>query len=174
MGDTADRESFVRRLGLRMPWGKYRAPEQGGPACLSLIDHSADVAAMFEALLVLPQFRARLERAAGRKLDRRDVARLCVLAFLHDFGKCASGFQRKSLEPGNGTGHMKAASILFANDPLASRVAEALELSAMLAWGSQETVCGLLLAALAHHGRPLALREGSPGEQRRIAAAWRP
>jgi CRISPR-associated endonuclease/helicase Cas3 len=58
----------------------------------SLMGHSFDVAAMFEGLLALPQIARRLGHAAGRDLQAIDVARLTVLAFLHDLGKATRGF----------------------------------------------------------------------------------
>ncbi len=155
-------------------WGKFRPVEQGGPAWLPLVDHAADVAAMLQALLRIPQIRSRLARTAGRPLTETDLARLAVLAFLHDFGKCASGFQRKLVEPEAGIGHMRAALALLGGDGLAASLLEALELHALVAWGSEETILSLLLATLAHHGRPPSLTALTPGEERRIRAAWEP
>jgi CRISPR-associated endonuclease/helicase Cas3 len=78
-------------------WSKLR---RDGPACRelewhSLADHCADVAAVVEALLALPLWRERLTRLAGRPLTDICVARLCVLAALHDIGKLNIGFQAK-------------------------------------------------------------------------------
>jgi CRISPR-associated endonuclease/helicase Cas3 len=62
---------------------------------LPLIDHSADVAAVFEALLALPSIAARMERLVGRALLQADSQRLCALVALHDAGKVNVGFQNK-------------------------------------------------------------------------------
>ena len=60
----------------------------------SLIDHSADVAAMFRALLLTPGTRARLEQLSRLSaLSDAPISRLTVLAALHDFGKANRGFQ---------------------------------------------------------------------------------
>jgi CRISPR-associated endonuclease/helicase Cas3 len=62
----------------------------------SLVDHSADVSAVIEALLDQPTINRRLARSAGRdRLDRQTCARLAALAFLHDIGKANRGFQRR-------------------------------------------------------------------------------
>lgn len=60
-----------------------------------LIDHMIDVAACFTRLALCRSIRRALERTAGRKLAEQDVARLTVLAFLHDIGKANCGFQAK-------------------------------------------------------------------------------
>jgi precorrin-6A synthase len=52
-----------------------------------LIDHSADVAAVIEALLAQPTLNHRLAQAAGlAKLDGVVCARLAALAFLQNLG----------------------------------------------------------------------------------------
>ena len=60
-----------------------------------LIDHMIDVAACFARLARCRSIRRALACSAGRELDELDIARLCVLAFLHDIGKANSGFQAK-------------------------------------------------------------------------------
>ena len=52
-----------------------------------------DVAAVLDALLLVPAVHRALERAAGRPLSDVDRARLATLAFLHDIGKANTGFQ---------------------------------------------------------------------------------
>lgn len=82
-------------------FGKLRRDQDGGLAAWHpLIDHLTDVAACFERLCACHSMRRALERAAGRPLDGRDLARLAVLAFLHDLGKANSGFQAKRWAPG--------------------------------------------------------------------------
>lgn len=73
-----------------------------------LLAHCADVAACAEALLEQTLLRQRLAALAGRQdLDAVDIARLSVLAALHDIGKFNLGFQRKAdAEPRDPAGHV--------------------------------------------------------------------
>ncbi len=142
-------------------WGKYESPD-----CFHRLEHHcADVAACFEALLRDPVLRHRFERAAGDAgLCSIIESRLAVIAFLHDFGKLNAGFQFKVR--GGDT------SLSGRRPRPAGHIGEAL-------WCcEQETICGalglldmdrtwgegfvpLLLAALAHHGRPAKRPTGS-------------
>src|SRR4051794_21352446 len=62
----------------------------------SLVDHSADVAAVVEALLYQPTLRRRLAATAGwPDLDEVTIARLAGLSFLHDIGKANRGFRAR-------------------------------------------------------------------------------
>ncbi|HEX9049320.1 MAG TPA: CRISPR-associated endonuclease Cas3'', partial [Anaeromyxobacter sp.] len=98
--------ALSRRLAVRRgmrgsptaPWGKLQQADDGSVvAWHPLIDHCADVAAVCERLLADDVLRRRLARLGGLDdLDRAAVARLCVLAALHDAGKANHGFQRKS------------------------------------------------------------------------------
>ncbi|WP_018988391.1 CRISPR-associated helicase/endonuclease Cas3 [Aromatoleum toluclasticum] len=130
-----------------------------------LVDHLADVAAVFEALCTCRGIRRSLETGAGRSLDEQDIARLSTLVFLHDFGKANAGFQAKRwlnderprgrLSAGHGA---EAVALLEASDY--SEEAEGLllrlPLLEMCEWGSPETLNNLLRASIAHHGRPIA------------------
>ena len=132
-------------------WGKFESSD-----CFHRLEHHcADVAACFEALLAEPVLRTRFEQASGAgSLSDTTVARLTVLAFLHDFGKLNSGFQfkvRERSELPNGAppkaGHLGEA-LLSPHEIL-----ETLGLFDLYrAWG--DAVEPLLLAALSHHGRP--------------------
>ncbi len=62
-----------------------------------LAHHSADVAATLTALLNIPSFQARAEQAAECDLTIEKISCLGALAFLHDIGKLAPGFQVKAL-----------------------------------------------------------------------------
>ena len=134
------------------PWGKYR--EASGQTH-RLEHHCADVAACFEALLRDPVLRSRFDKAAGNGgLDRVTEARLTVLAFFHDFGKLNAGFQFKIGKRWPGAppkaGHIKEALWAFGHPD----VCDALGFPGLVeSWGpiGLEQV---LLAALAHHGRP--------------------
>lgn len=111
-----------------------------------LFDHSADVAAVVEALLRLPVWRRRLIRLARQDISEVGWARLCVLAALHDLGKLNVGFQAKGRAGlGPTAGHViEALGALFR--PVFSCLGE------LLPWG--DGVTGLLVAAICHHGRP--------------------
>ena len=154
----------------RFPWGKFESPASFHP----LEHHCADVAACFEALLADPVFRDRFEQAAGKnRMEDVTQARLCVLAFLHDFGKLNAGFQfkvfeRTDLPPGAPprVGHVAEALLCFGHEHLC----EALGLYGMCdAWG--DAFEPLLRASLAHHGRPAEKKHRSAAGP---AALWKP
>jgi len=129
-----------------------------------LIDHMIDVAACFTRLAQCRSIRRALERCAGRKLTEEDIARLTVLAFLHDIGKANSGFQAKRWKtkiPPNWpvqitAGHGVEAVKLFQ----VATSAEAIEplIEKICTWG--DAVDSLLTASISHHGRPI---KDSPG-----------
>lgn len=136
-------------------WGKLRLGASGAPeAWHPLSDHCADVAACCEALLAQTLLRRRLARLAGLDdLTQVQVARLCVLAALHDAGKVNLGFQAKSSpESRRVAGHVKPLFALLASSFRESdSVSDAIGVEQLLEWGPQ----GLILASFAHHGRPL-------------------
>ena len=78
------------------PWAKLRL-SGGKLERLGLEQHSVDVAAVFGALVEIPVVRDRLEQLGRMPLTAASLARLSVLAFLHDIGKASAGFQSKSL-----------------------------------------------------------------------------
>ena len=143
-------------------WGK--ADRESGEFHL-LIHHSADVAAVFLALVDQPVWRSRLRQAAGRSLRETDIARLGAIAFLHDVGKLHPGFQAKAWPQGvwgqSTVSHLAAGwEVLFEatrrqDHPLAALVRE------LMTWLEDES---LLHAMMAHHGRPEALSP-SAGDQ---------
>src|SRR6478672_620869 len=75
----------------------------------SLIGHSLDVAHCVHAMLTRGASRRRLGAAAGLDLSDVHVARLAVLAGLHDMGKSTNGFQERINGMGRGTGHVAEA-----------------------------------------------------------------
>ena len=136
----------------RPAWGKYESPH-----CYHRLEHHcADVAACFEILLQEPILRRRFERALGNiSLCAVTEARLTAIAFLHDFGKLNAGFQFKVRDrselptaPPQSKGHVVEAFFCCQQD----HMCKALGFYDMAAWG--EGLEPLLIAALAHHGRP--------------------
>lgn len=154
------------------PWAKLRrACAKGDPACrercdcavaahLSLIGHSADVAAVLQRLLDLATVRARLARLAGvDELSARDRDRLAALAALHDLGKVNHGFQAKALPasvPGPRCGHVAPlVAVLDSSDAepaarwILRRFHQLPRFLAVLDWAPEHDLLGPLLA---HHG----------------------
>ena len=138
------------------PWGKLSDGESH-----HLAHHCADVAACFEALASLPTVRARLERAAGItriSLSPVHIARLAVLAFLHDCGKLHPGFQAKGWPEGDWRGkkhgHVREGAAIFTGQGQElEAIAQNLHLEKLLEWGVGKD---FLFSVLAHHGRPFA------------------
>ena len=134
-------------------WGKWQ--EEGRFHCLE--HHCADVAACFEVILEDPVPRRRFAVAAGQDtLHPTTLARLTVLAFLHDFAKINSGFQFKVRDPKGHPGrapprmsHVKEAFLCMEQDGICN----ALGFHEIVNWG-EEGAGTLLIASLSHHGRP--------------------
>lgn len=149
-------------------WAKLEKDDDGVIAAWHpLVDHCADVAAVFEALLAVPILRRRLAHLAGRAdLDDVTRARLCVLVALHDLGKANIGFQAKGRpELGTTAGHVGEAVALLQSGP--ESFLEAIDARTLCSWG--DATDGLLLAAICHHGRPRV--HDAPGFQQ---SWWKP
>lgn len=137
-------------------WGKLTR-EEGRPPTEwhPLESHCADVAACCEALLERTVVGRRMATLAGRgELDPVTVARLALLAALHDLGKFNHGFQRKAdTEPRDVAGHVSEVLALFDCPHDEARQFRAALPPALGRWGAFE----LLFAAIGHHGRPVAI-----------------
>jgi CRISPR-associated endonuclease/helicase Cas3 len=156
-------------------WGKLRKDDRGGVvAWHPLLDHCADVAACGEALLRGSLLRQRLARLAGwDNLSEPHLARLGVLIALHDLGKFNLGFQNKAqANPSFTAGHVaELVSILGRDHATRGQFFEALKPEQFLSWTQdEETLTGLLLASVAHHGRPVPL----DGPDRHQPRFWQP
>lgn len=150
---------------IRLPgnafWAKLEVADEELVGWHPVGDHCADVAACCEALLERTLLSRRLARLGGcRRLDRWQVARLCVLAALHDLGKFGVGFQNKAPgRRGPRSGHLPEALALFFADGYAPSRAffdEAFPAAELESWADEETLCRLLVATIGHHGRPVA------------------
>lgn len=149
-------------------WGKLRQDDEGRVlAWHPLADHCADVAAVSEALLERTLLRRRLACLAGLDdLSGVQMARLGVLAALHDIGKFNHGFQNKALGTNDTAGHL--AEILAILNPnngyheLTRQLFASLRAEDLGAWGAHpegDDVFQLLVATISHHGRPIPIDE---------------
>ena len=155
-------------------WGKS---DRSAPERIHLLEHHlADVGACFEALVRQPLIRRRLAHTAGwDHIDDITAARLCVFAALHDIGKVNIGFQTQIWRPDEWShgqrppgraGHtLDLTPVLNGDDRATSSwFYDALGWwwDATESWDDcgGETVCGLLVATLSHHGTPLQLESG--------------
>nr|UXE45524.1 hypothetical protein Hi04_10k_c4997_00008 [uncultured bacterium] len=125
----------------------------------SLVDHSADVAAVLAALLDQPTINQRLATAAGwQELDTVTCARLAALAFLHDIGKANRGFQRRVDPRALPVGHIDQLAWIFRSSRgrfYAEHLTAVLGLERMAAWFVNDDAMFVLWQTLfAHHGRP--------------------
>jgi CRISPR-associated endonuclease/helicase Cas3 len=128
----------------------------------SLVDHSADVAAVMLALLNQPTIASRIAKAGGLiDLSAGMRARLGALAFLHDFGKANRGFQARHDPDAPKVGHIDQVAWLFSANGASSlaRVHEMLGLSRLEGWFEDDGAMEWLAAVLAHHGRPWHLSD---------------
>jgi CRISPR-associated endonuclease/helicase Cas3 len=99
--------------------------------------------------------RTRLSAAASIVLTDVHVARLGVLAGLHDLGKSTNGFQERIRGRGPGTGHVaEAVAAVRANGALPDAVRAAIHAEIINDWC--EDPDGVLYAIFCHHGEPVA------------------
>lgn len=139
-------------------WAKL---EQDGDGTIHnwypLLHHSADVAATMEALLKRTILRKRFARIAGwTDLSEVFIARLSVLAALHDAGKVNHGFQNRAsphLQPRGG--HVAPmVETLEAENPM--EILEPLGVLQMVSWfPSKLNLKYYLLTTWSHHGYPV-------------------
>jgi CRISPR-associated endonuclease/helicase Cas3 len=138
---------------FRVAWGKHKEFHWH-----PLVDHCLDVAVVFRALLELPH----IARGFGELTDGQK-ARLAVLAFLHDLGKCNWGFQAKADPRARETaGHVLEALALLYEPKLQALWPPAWEeLITDIAGGFQgedgEQAGQMLFASISHHGWPVSL-----------------
>lgn len=89
-----------------------------------------------------------------------DLARLSMLAFLHDAGKLHPGFQAKGWPSGHGValhGHEGEGAAIFCSGVEGGAIARNLHSDAIASWGEPETLAALRHAFFSHHGRPIQM-----------------
>jgi CRISPR-associated endonuclease/helicase Cas3 len=128
-----------------------------------LLAHSADVAAVTEALLQRTILRDRLASLIGwDELSDVHVARLSALAALHDAGKVNHGFQDQAFsETGRSPGHVQPmVELIDAGSETSVRCLRLMDVPAILDWfpqgaDRQTLLFRFLQATFGHHGTPV-------------------
>lgn len=132
-------------------WGKIK---QDNRTSHHLCHHCADVAAVFTVILQRSHPQRALTKALGRPLHHTEIDALIVMAFLHDVGKLAPGFQRKGwpdLATTSTYGHLEAGQIwlnTLDDSSLGGQIDELAEMCGDHAEPWFDVI-------FAHHGRPL-------------------
>ena len=161
---TGEQEAVNRR---RAYWAKY-CEETG--RIHRLEHHLADVGAVMKTLLHIPSIRRATAKSGNLpELQPSDIDRLSVFAALHDIGKLNLAFQAKSkpkARRGRTASHTQdTMQLLNGQDPENQQnlmtAVEWLD-EAMTTWDRNggDTVCGLIIAMLSHHGKPENLHNG--------------
>lgn len=140
-------------------WAKLgRDPSNSIVRWHSLVDHSADVAAVMLVLLEQPIIASRLAKLGGlERLDEVTRFRLGALAFLHDIGKANRGFRARVDRAAPCVGHIdQLAWLLLADDASepGDRLGAMLGLDRVYEWFESDQAYDLLHTVFAHHGRP--------------------
>lgn len=136
-------------------WGKSDRtnPSRTHP----LLAHSADVAAVMEGLLNLSVYRRVYAAITGKVLDETTVARLSVIAGLHDVGKNTAGFQAKNTSARKTNGHIRPMGALC-NSQFQDKFFDIFPW--LLKWG--DPVFDFLTCMCGHHGSfPMIIEEAS-------------
>jgi len=122
-----------------------------------LLAHSADVAAVTEALLERTILRDRLASLIGwDDLSDVHVARLSALAALHDAGKVNHGFQNRAFDETPTADHLTPmVGVYNASAPM--DYLGPFGIAEIQGWAADLDVLGhLLLATFGHHGEPVS------------------
>jgi|AntAceMinimDraft_8_1070364.scaffolds.fasta_scaffold04166_7 CRISPR-associated endonuclease/helicase Cas3 len=146
-------------------WTKIRRDKAGAVTSWQpLKAHCVDVAAGTEALFEHSILLSRLGHLLGQEHSSdMQIARLCVLASLHDVGKVNHGFQDRAYFPrAPRIGHVSP-FIDFMNwdNPEKVEIIKALNLREMDKWfQSEDGLVAFLFATSSHHDKPI--RPSSP------------
>jgi CRISPR-associated endonuclease/helicase Cas3 len=145
------------------------AKSRGGTR--SLIGHSLDVAHAAKALLSFGVTRERLSTLAGLPLSDVHVARLAVLAGLHDTGKACVGFQRRLAGRPGDSGHLAEFLVAMAHPGVGQALGAAMRGSVLVSWCVK--LGPVLDAIIGHHGGPIDRKEIDACASR-VASLWSP
>ena len=166
---TDDAGAPVPSMATVGAWGKFDSDTKEWHR---LEYHSADVAYCMAALLEDSMLAKRLATAARvARLSPVVVARLCVAAYFHDFGKLNAGFQHKVLDVRTNdmlpkAGHISEGWWAWHNDHPSIKPLGLNDLCEQ--WGDgMETA---LLAAMTHHGRQP--QRPNPGHKHGMRRLW--
>lgn len=151
-------------------WGKF---DPRNSAFLPLAAHCLDVAVVFRQLTALPAVRCCLE-CAGGAMTEAQLDRLAVLAAFHDVGKANLGFQGKALDPRVQASHIRELEVLFDDEELNDRFAQALNVKKLYGWFADDGLEKLLLAAWSHHGKPVQFQGERSGNYFLAKRWWQP
>lgn len=145
-----ERPEWESKERVVLAWAK-----RGVGGCLALVDHALDIACVSAELLRLRPVLEPLEGKAGRPLTQVDVARLSLLAGLHDSGKACREFQTFILGRGCWAGHTEVLRNVLCQERgagLRDRVHAALGCESRQHWfESREIELAYWGAVLAHH-----------------------
>lgn len=126
-----------------------------------LMSHSADVAAVTEALLTKTILNQRVATLIDwEQLSEVHIARLSALAAIHDAGKVNHGFQNKMYKSRHPrAGHVSPIiELLDADVKYQEKLLIPLGIKQILQWfPDQITAIHFLLATWGHHGRPVPI-----------------
>jgi CRISPR-associated endonuclease/helicase Cas3 len=145
-------------------WAKLDRTDDGEIAHWHpLLAHSADVAAVTEALLQRTILRTRLASLIGwDDLDSVHVARLSALAALHDAGKVNHGFQNRAHGTRPQGGHVQPMiELIDAGTEASVKCLHAMDVPLVLKWfpadvDRQTLLFRFLQATFGHHGTPVS------------------
>ena len=141
-------------------WGKLERDDAGAvSAWHPLVDHCIDVATAFHELIRSSSLRARLGHLAQVPMDDVLLARLSIIAGLHDIGKFNLGFQGRAHTGGMPhAGHVQQGLSIVADrtdHDVADELFSACISEDMWGWAEQDDhLLDLLRASICHHGGP--------------------
>lgn len=139
-------------------WAKLDQDENGNVIDWHpLAAHSAEVAAVTEALLTRTILGKRLAALVGwNAFSEVHVARLCVLAAIHDAGKVNHGFQNRAFGEKPTAGHVGPIINFLGSGKKEVEMAELIGLRELVPWfGSITNLKDWLRATWGHHGKPV-------------------
>jgi CRISPR-associated endonuclease/helicase Cas3 len=156
-------------------WAKL-APDDVGSSrkWLSLIDHSADVSAVFVAMLSVPLVVRRLERLANSRMARTmdGASRRSRRATRLRQGD--RGFRLRHDPAKPLIDHVGPGLTALFDGQLAEHLYKVLPFEAMASWGSNETFETAVRAVAAHHGRPLSRSAIENQWSNQLRTLWAP